>query len=377
MLAQPFLIRRRRPVKLQQKRAVCLCADARMLVPACFVADAVRRHAIARGSSFDILIFAPPEDIARTHREWAAARGIEFRDDADIRSVGDIPILQSRLSIATVVKLLLPQHLAGRYDTLLYLDADLLIEDDVGALFKLDMGGFAVAAVPSGRLWHDVTERERDERIAHMGALGMTPPYRFFNTGVMLIDVANWNRDDLTRRTLDFLRKHADICYLPDEHALNGVLDGHLLELSPIWNAKPAGWRSVAAEDFHPVIVHYFGAHKPWIRFRKGRSVFQDLDAYRRYRDFVRDTPWPDWLSQQWTARDLRLAVVSQVKRDLRRLFGRARTPSRAERLSWQDDLRRYLAETPYADVEQGIALRQGSGLRLAPVPASRMAEAA
>lgn len=349
-------------MSIEHRDAVCLCVDARMLIPALFVADAVRKAALARGQKFDLVVFVPAGDVEGSHREWAARRAITLCHDIEISSVRDIVIRQSRLSAATLMKLLLAQHLAGRYEKILYLDADLVIEDDVSALFALDMGEFAVAAVPTGRIWAHVTEEEREWWLAHFRELGMTAPYRYSNTGVLLIDVANWNRDELTPRTIEFIRKNASICYLPDEDALNAVLDGDLLELSAIWNIPPSNLRE-SKGDILPVIVHYVGPFKPWMRFTKGKRLFQDGDAFRRYRDFLRDTPWAGWLRRQWNSRDVFYAVRDEVSWLLGGLRQKESGLSKTER---QTARRRYYAETRFADVEQGITLNEDGRLRLA-----------
>ncbi len=351
----------------EPRYAVCLCADARMLIPALFVADGVRRAA-SPGASFDVLIFVPPNDATDAHRAWAAEHHIALREDVDTSSVRDVPILQSRLSTATLMKLLLAEHLSGRYDKILYLDADLLIAGDVSALFRLDMGAHAVAAVPAGRLWVGVPDAEKSWRLGHMQALGMTPPYPYFNSGVLLIAVESWNRKQLTNRTLEFIRKHPDICLLPDEDALNGVLDGDILELSPIWNARPRSRFAFSMEEVLPVIVHYDGPLKPWIRFKKGKGLFQDLGAYRLYEDFIRNTPWAGWLRQQWTVRDFVHVSRREAKGLLRRLIGMRPAVSEAERQSHQAIVRQYYTQSRFADVEQGITIRDGSRLHLAPV---------
>jgi lipopolysaccharide biosynthesis glycosyltransferase len=354
-------------VILRHETAVCLCVDARMLLPAFFVADAVRKAAPSEALSFDIVIFVPLEDADDEHRRWAAGHGISLRHDIETASVQDIAIHQERLSAATLGKLLIPDLLAGRYCKILYLDADLVIGNDVSALFRLDMGERAVAAVPAGRTWHGVKDAERDKALDHFRDLGMTPPYRYFNSGVLLVDTQSWRRQDLTRRTLDFLTRKGEICQLPDEDALNGVLDGDLIELSPIWNASP-GWQQLAAQpESRPAIVHYAGPFKPWKRFMKGKGLLQDRKAYRLYRSFVRDTPWPEWLGQQWTGRDLMRAARHQAKGGIKRLLGRKRGPSKAQRQSQQAALRQFLAETRFADVEQGITVRDTIGMRLAP----------
>ena len=90
--------------------------------------------------------------------------------------------------------------------------ADLTIHGDVAALFRLDMKDFAIAAIPSARVWLDRPDRKREEAHDHMKALGMTPPYRFFNTGVMVIDPNRWAAEELGERALAFLRKNSELC---------------------------------------------------------------------------------------------------------------------------------------------------------------------
>ncbi len=218
------------------RNVVCLCTDRQMLVPALFVANSVNQ---AAGSArrFETQVFAAASEVSAVHRQWASRRGITLADDLDTSAIEDVPILQGRLTSATLMKLLLAGHLAGRCDKILYLDTDLTIHGDVSALFALDTGDFPLAAVPSGQVWVDEERRRKAE--AHFGALGMTAPYRYFNTGVVLIDVAKWLREDLGNRALDFIRQHPELCVLPDEDALNAVLDGRFAELSPIWNARP------------------------------------------------------------------------------------------------------------------------------------------
>lgn len=349
---------------------VCLCVDERMLIPAFFVADAARKAALPGSPKFDILIFVPPEHVTGAHRQWACRHGVQLRHDVDFSRVGDITIPHAGFSPAVLVKLLIPEHLAGRYEKILCLDADLVVKGDLGGIFRLDMGSRAIAARPVGRTWADATEEHKARLLAHFRALGLKPPYRYFNAGVLLIDVANWNRRELTRRALAFIRNNADICLLPDEDALSALLDGDLLDLSPIWNSRPPGPDNFSGDNLQPVIVHYAGPLKPWMRFRKRKGLFQDIEAYRLYRDFLRDTPWSDWLRRQWTGRDLALAVRQEAKRRFRRLLGKECSMPRAERQAREEVLRRYYAEAAFADVEQHVTRRDGSRLRLACAPA-------
>lgn len=357
----------RSPAGPAARNAVCLCTDANMLIPALFVADAVRARLPASANRYDVIVFAQAADVGDDHLRFMRERGILFRDDLDMARLTGLKKFSGRLTAATLMKLSLARHLAAEYDRILYLDADLTIHGDVGRLFSLDTGDFALAAVPSGRILVELSEARRSKALAHFKALGMSEPYRFFNSGVLYIDAAKWNRADLEERALAFIRDNPDLCALPDEDALNAVLDGAIAELTPIWNMRPRPGGRIVDILADPVIFHHAGPDKPWRRYGYRKRLFPDRSAYRLYEAFLKDTPWPDWLDSQWSARDLWASVAWEIKRVSRRLRGKLGEASPAQRRAHLEAARRYYDEARFADVEQGIAERVGGRLRLAP----------
>lgn len=351
------------------RNAVCLCTDCRMLIPALFVADAVRSHSRASGNSFDLLIFAQPSEVNDVHKRWMAQRGIILCDDMDMSRQRGVGKFMKRLSPATLMKLALAEHLAGRYDRILYLDCDLTIHDDISSIFSLDTGPFPLAAVPSGRIWVHLSEKQRKGFEDHCQSLGMSRPYRFFNTGVLYIDVERWNSEKLGERALEFIRQNPDLCSLPDEHALNAILDGNIAELTSLWNAAPfPRWQKVKTGHNHAVIMHYMGLQKPWLRFAYGKPLlFPDLKAYRLYEDFLKDSPWPDWLNKQRRWHDFYMNVKGEIGRILRllRLRGEWEEPSSGQRKAYDEAVRLYYEKTRFADVEQGIVVQENGKHRL------------
>lgn len=349
------------------RNAICLCTDRNTLIPALFVADAVKSNAANPGNSFDLVVVAEPSDVPVVEREWMARRGINLCDDVDVARLRGVAKLQQRLSVATLVKLVLAEHLAGRYDKILYLDVDLSIHNDAAAIFSLDTGEFALAAVPGGRRWPTWMAKEQAQFREHASKLGMTEPYRFINSGVLLMDVAKWNRDEIGSRALDFIRRNPELCSLPDEHGLNAVLDGRQAELSPLWNMRPLVWSNAAMrETVEPIIIHYSGLDKPWKKYGYGKRISQNRPAHRLYRKFVRDTPWQGWLDGQWTARDFRKNLLYEmrlVSRSMRRTP--TAPPTRHQLRIDAEDFRRYCLQTRFADVDQGIVTRDGGRLRL------------
>jgi lipopolysaccharide biosynthesis glycosyltransferase len=337
-----------------------------MVVPGLFVAEAARSLRTGFVDYDIILVTTSPADVTDVHRRWLVERQIQLRDDFDLSGVQDIDIPQRRLTKATLLKLLLAENLANRYDKILYLDADVSIHEDLASIFSLDTKGFPIAAAAAAVIQTGWNCSQRKLQIAHFRALGMTEPYRYINSGVLLIDVDEWNRNELGARALRFIRRNPTICILPDEDALNAILNGRQANLSPLWNMRAAVWsHREIREIVEPIIIHYDGPNKPWRRFGYGRRLFEHRSTYRLYEDFVAKTPWPTWLEDQWNARDLRNNLVFELRLVTSRIRGKNSGPRRAERRAYVEAFQQYCSETEFADVEQGIVSREGARLRL------------
>jgi lipopolysaccharide biosynthesis glycosyltransferase len=348
-----------------------------MLVPALFAASEIKAQSAKSGQSTDVLLFTDTGALTEVERQWIDAHDIEVQGAISTDAWKDL-VRDRRLSPSALVRLVLARHLADRYDKLLYIDSDISVHAPVDAIFRLDTGEAPLAAAPAGRLFFNAATREKSQ--AHFKALGMTAPYRFFNSGVLLIDVKKWNRENLDERALAFIRRDPELCFLLDEHALNAILDGRFAPLSPIWNTRMFTWRSpLVRAMLDPVLIHYDGPNKPWKRFGRHRRLFEDRTGYRLYEEFVSASPWPEWLDDQWTAYDLLRNVLEEGQGLSRYLRGRSRRPTPREYADYIAAFVRDCREYPFADVEQGITSRQDGRLRLnrqapslAPVEAGR-----
>lgn len=168
------------------------------------------------------------------------------------------------------VRMLIPALLSDESGRLLYLDSDTLIAGSLKPLAEVDLGGLAVAAV------EDETCHPK-----HDGRLPLAPDRPYFNSGVLLIDLAAWRRDDLSRRILEFAKANATKIAFPDQDALNCVLDGRAVRLDPRWNlTRPKAEQG--CDD--PRIMHFTGT-KPWSAACRhpARALFLEYRA---------QTPW-------------------------------------------------------------------------------------
>lgn len=178
----------------------------------------------------------------------------------------------------TYLRILIPQILPRSIRRVLYLDSDVVVADDVAALWATNLGGKAVAGA------RDLLALVGNER---------NPDY--INAGVLVMDLDRWRIDGLAEHILDYAFLQGERLEFQDQDAINAVLAGDIAHLDPRWNVQTHMYRCgrpMLGDAYAPVlrarrdpgIIHYI-THKPWT-FRS-RTL--------RRRDYFRHqarTPW-------------------------------------------------------------------------------------
>ena len=125
------------------KNAVLVIADERQLPPAAFLAS--RLAALKGDRDIDIIVATDSARGLAELKEFAAP--VELLDVSGLHAGVPMPTV-GYFTRAVYHCLFVPPLLAGAYDRVLYMDADVYPESDrVFSLFDLDMGRHAVAAV--------------------------------------------------------------------------------------------------------------------------------------------------------------------------------------------------------------------------------------
>ena len=94
-------------------------------------------------------------------------------------------------------RLLIPRLFPETVGRILYLDADLLVLDDLEPLWEVDLEGAAVGAVADALdvpLNHGGPGREEMPRVRS-----------YFNSGVLLIDLPRWREKKISERAIEYL----------------------------------------------------------------------------------------------------------------------------------------------------------------------------
>lgn len=171
--------------------------------------------------------------------------------------VGYLPtgkVSRDHINDYSYVRLHLPRLLEA--DRILYLDSDTVVRQSLWPLLEIDLQGQPVGMV-------------REISVSE------------FNSGVLLIDRAQWQKMDLTQRCIDFFSQHEAEINNGDQTVLNRVCEGMIRELPTTFNNQ-LGLEEILSRN-HVVVIddylvedavidHYLTSDKPWHLLSVGRG---------------------------------------------------------------------------------------------------------
>ena len=204
-------------------------------------------------------------------------------DTTGLRTEGFGTRAYDHISPVCYFRLLLPELLPSGVEKVLYLDCDLIIREDLSSLWETDVSATAFAAA------HDsdpAVKARLVDGVRFHRELGLTRDRSRFNSGVLVMNLAQWRRSQLALRAFTYLRVLGIDVLWYEQEALNVVARDEYRELDPRWNV-PSQWAAQWPHD-HVSIVHYLTAKKPWhwdYAWAERSSFFAALDR----------TPWAGW----------------------------------------------------------------------------------
>lgn len=197
---------------------------------------------------------------------------------------------------------------------IIYLDADVIVADDIRKLWSVNLGGVALGAVEDAYV--DPEAFAKRWGLKEAGA-------RYFNSGILLIDLDQVRRDGLFRDAMRFVAEHGAGLSLTDQDALNWAFRGRWLRLDSIWNVQR---HMVISSLFHqvadrnllgaksPGVIHYTGPEKPWLpgvyhpwawlywRALSETGYVREVASRYRVTGSERFKMWVRWMRRRWKA---------------------------------------------------------------------------
>ena len=156
-------------------------------------------------------------------------------------------------SSAIYYRIAIPTILFEKIDKILYVDADILCVNNLKELSSVDITHFYLAAV------EDLEMKQSDKL-----SLGITEKY--FNSGVMLINIEKWIKEDIFTQFMELVNKN--VYKYPDQDALNILFKNNVYYLSSKYN------HFTEKDSNNANLIHYVGALKPWSMASENNEMY-------------------------------------------------------------------------------------------------------
>lgn len=141
-----------------------------------------------------------------------------------------------------------------QYHKVIYLDADIAVTGNIAELYDTNLGNHLVGAVSD-----DIIASHRDFREYAERAVGV-PFRRYFNSGVMLMNLDQFRMQSIERKFVYLLGKYHFDTVCPDQDYLNVLCRDQVLYLDKGWNKMSIDENYEGA----PRLIHYNMYYKPW-----------------------------------------------------------------------------------------------------------------
>lgn len=230
--------------------------------------------------------------------------------------VADLSI-SHHISHTAYFRLLAAELLPHDVEKVIYLDSDLLIRQDISQLWNLPLDdAYCLATVDVACPYVDAKSGCSNFRraapymaslrpISNFRQLGLDGRHEYFNSGVMVLNLKRWRRENIVDDLLRTLRDNQRFVWCWDQYALNVVFHGQWGRFHPCWNQGAHLFEYPSADHapidhdewktakLDPAIVHFTTEFKPW-QFQGDHPALKMSRADLFY-EGLDDTAWKNW----------------------------------------------------------------------------------
>jgi lipopolysaccharide biosynthesis glycosyltransferase len=209
------------------------------------------------------------------------------------------------VTLATYYRLLIPNLINQTVAKVLYIDADIIIKNEIYELWNIVLDDETIVAAVEEPLFN-----------RHI-ALGVPETAKYFNAGVMLINLVAWRQNDISTKAIRFIELNNERIMFWDQDVLNFLLYDKWLTLNPKWNVTTplftinADKLKMSENELNqilnqPNIIHFTGSSKPW-------HYLNTHPFKSEYYKYLKLTPWKNFKHPEET-------VWHQIKQSVKQL---------------------------------------------------------
>ena len=180
------------------------------------------------------------------------------------------------ISLATYNRLLIP-NLKPELKKALYLDIDIIVLGDIQKLYDINLEQYIIgAAWDKSRVLYNTDTKELME---------LSDNYKYFNAGVLLIDIPKWNKNKVTNQLFELEKKYKKNILHADETLLNKYFDNNYKIFDIKFNYTDYDVLNHPTNDI--VIRHFASSIKPWTAnfsiLNKKITPLKNFDDFWKY----------------------------------------------------------------------------------------------
>lgn len=269
---------------------IALCTDENFTIPALVCITSI----LENNKEENCCIYVITDGISNKARAKFSKLSAQYGKRIEVLTIDrhrfDGLTVSDRYPVSMYYRFLLPEMLANE-TKVLYLDCDIIVRHSLRDVYETDLNNKAIGAVVSQSC--DWVKWSNDHKLT-------TP---FFNSGVLLMNLEYWRKSNTFELLVKWLADYTNELWLPDQSALNKVLEGKVVYLDYTYNFQEvwthpldssymhfSRWSSIEKDGVDPIIVHYCDAEKPW--FIESRHKFKaDFMKYALMYDFIEFKP--------------------------------------------------------------------------------------
>ena len=197
------------------------------------------------------------------------------------------------ISKAAYFRLDIANILPREVDKVIYMDVDLLVLQDIAELWKYNLQGKPLAAVPDYGIMASKRLMKQKKKV-----LGLSMDSLYFNSGVVVMDLKQWREHNYAEQVIRLAAEGN----LPhhDQDALNKVFIDKWMPLPLKWNVIPPIFnlfskillrndlrKNAVSARKNKAVLHYAGRYKPW--------EFESKDGFNeKYYYYLQKTAFAD-----------------------------------------------------------------------------------
>lgn len=223
-------------------------------------------------------------------------------------------VYQDRFSQTQFARLFLEEIVEESMERILYLDCDTIICSSLRELWDMPLGDKvgAVLADTFSSLYRGNIRLDKNDLM--------------FNSGVMLIDMDKWRKQDIENQLRAFIQKRNGMVQQGDQGVLNAVLSRKVCTFSPKYNfvtnysafsyedmmlyRKPVNIYSkedIETAKQNPCIIHYTGSFmvaRPW------EDGVTEHPFKKVWHDYKEMSPWKEEIKRKKRMKKWKMAYV-------------------------------------------------------------------